>query len=492
MTLTKGAGTRGEALRALTWTSTERWLVRFGGLATFVILGRLLDPVDFGVVALAASAVTIVQTVSSLGFGTYLVQAPKMTARTINTCFWTSAALGVVAATALAVSAPLVASLLDNEQITPVLRLLSLSLVTGGLASTPTALLMRDMKFKSLAIRQITAVVVGSVAGIVAALVGWGVYALVVQTLTTSVISLAVTLAVARWPLRLTWSASEARSVASYGTKSVGVALSQQARDQGEVIIIGAVLGPAVLGLWVIAYRVLAVLLDLVSSTLSSVALPLFSRMREDRGRLSRAYGELLSACSLVAVPVFVAAALSSDVLVPLLFGERWSEAGDVAALLAWGAVATAVTFFDRPMFIAVGKLNLELALVIAIVVLHLAVVGVASQYGLIVLAVAVMLRPWVTWPLRMAAINRSAGVPFLLQRGAVVITSTGTAIGVTVHLVSSTVVDSPTLLTELLAVAAFLVAYAAVMLVFMRPLVARCWDDLRRLLPGGHRGTAA
>ena len=111
-----------------------------------------------------------------------------------------------------------------------------------------------------------------------------------------------------------------------------------------------------------------------------------------------------------------------------------------------------------------------------------------ASQFGLVALAVAVMLRPWATWPMRVVAMHRGAGVPFREQRTSVVVVLTGTVLGVATHLVSVQVVATPTLATEAAAVAAFGVLYAAAMLLLQRPLLGRVRGDLAGVLPGRRR----
>lgn len=476
---TAKAGAR-EALRAVSWSSAEKWYTRITGLVTFVVLGRLLEPTAFGLVAAAMAVTTLVETATNMGFATYLVQVRELTARVINTAFWTAVAISAAAAAVLAAAAPIVADLVGIDELTPMFRLLALSLLFGGLASTPTALLTRQLKFKLLAQRRFVAVTLGAVSGVVTALLGLGAYALVVQLLVVQGVTAVITLAVTRWELAFEWSGRLAKDVATYGAKSVSVDLIQQARDQGEVLIIGAVLGAAALGYWVVAMRILLVLTDLISASLSSAALPFFSQRRDDPDALGRAYGGLQTACALVAVPVFAVAAVASPLGVPLLFGDQWERSGELAALLTLGAIAGAVSFFDRPLLIAVGRIGTEVKLVAIIVALHLSMVALGSWWGLVGVAVAAALRPWLTWPLRIFTVWRFGTVGIGYQLNAVRIALAGLVMSAAASGVLVAVGRTDSIAATALAIAAVTLAYLGFLAAAQRGQIQGLRDTLR------------
>ncbi len=417
-----GPGLRGRAVRGALWTGAGRGVERLLGLATFVTLGRLLDPSAFGIVALASAVIAVVQVVSELGFATWLVQADEVDERAASTAFWTALGLGAVAAAALLAGAAPLAGALGEPDLAPVLRWLSLSLVLSGMASTPIALLSRQLRFKELAVRQTVSVALGAAAGIALAIAGAGVDALVAQLLVQQVASVLILAVTARWRPRPLWSAATAADIARFGLRLVGIQGLQQLRDRGEPFLIGALLGVTALGFWVIASRLLTVLLDLGLSVVSTVASPTFVRVRDEPERLFRAYETCLAASSLAVGPALIGLAVTSPLLVPLVFGAQWQDSVPVAALLALGGLATAMTFFDRSVFVARRRLGVELALVAPIVVLHLGLIVVVGPLGLVPLAVAVALRQLVTWPVRLLVLRRTVGMPLRAQRRALLV----------------------------------------------------------------------
>ncbi len=475
-------GLRAGALRGVLWTGAGRYLVRVAGLVTLVLLGRLLAPEDFGVVALAVAFVTVLQTVAEAGFSVWLVQAEEVDDRTTSTAFWTSTAAGVVTAAALALAAAPLAALLDAPDLAPVLAALSLVLVLAGLASTPMALLTREMRFRELAVRQVVSVLLGCVVGVATALAGAGVWALVLQLLVQHASGLVLLLALSRWRPGRQWSRPLAVEMTRFGARVVGIQGLQQVRDQGEVLLIGAALGTTALGYWSVATRLLYVLLDLCLGTVATVATPTFVRMRDDVRRLAAAYGQSVGLSALVVGPALVALAVTSPQLVPLVFGERWTASGPLAAVLAVGGLATAMTFFDRSVLIARDRLDVELRLVVLVVVLHLGLVVAVGPAGLLPLAWALAARAFATWPVRALALRRVAGVPLSAQGPAVrLLAALGVAGGCAVMVRES--LDLTGGWGDLLVVLALLALLVAVMCALVaRDLVRDLARDVRGL----------
>src|SRR5262249_12864460 len=148
-----------------------------------VVLGRLLAPADFGLVALASLFITFVGIFVEQGFGKALIQRPQLEKQHVDTAFWT--ALGVaVALTALTMAAAGLGERVVNlPGLAPVLRWLALGLVINALSSTPAALLERSFGFKTLAIRRLASTIAGAAAAVSVALAGGGVWSLVAQVL---------------------------------------------------------------------------------------------------------------------------------------------------------------------------------------------------------------------------------------------------------------------------------------------------------------------
>lgn len=382
-----------QAVHGVLWSVVQRWLVRLSTIVAFVLLGRLLTPAEFGLVALAMVVVTVLTVVTDAGFSAWLVQHRSLDRLATSTAFWISLSLGVVLAVLLAASAGPLAALFGEPGLTPVLQVLSLALVLGGLSSVPAALLQRDMRFKELAVRQVLATFLSVVAAVTLALLGAGAWALVAQTLVRLTVSTIALWATTDFRPTLGFSTREARDALRFGSRSIGATLGHAFREQGESFVIGIVLGTVALGYWTIAARVVNVVVDLCAAAMGAVAFSLFARLQSDPTRLTTAYARSMSAQAVVLAPVMVAMSLVSHDLVPLVFGARWEESAVVAAVLAVGMLFTGLAGLHRGVLLATGRAGHELWLTAVTLGGQVLLIVLLAPDGLV--AVAVGMSAW-------------------------------------------------------------------------------------------------
>ena len=171
----------GETTRGVLWTVVQKWSMRIGGFLTVAILTRLLNPHDFGVVAVALTLLPVLYLLSDFGFATYVVQAKEVDERLLSTAFWYSAGSGVVLAAALGFLAGPVGHLLDIDGLSAVLWGCAPVVIFVTFSSVPQALLKRRMAFRALALQAVAAAAIGQIAAIALAIAGKGVWALVGQ-----------------------------------------------------------------------------------------------------------------------------------------------------------------------------------------------------------------------------------------------------------------------------------------------------------------------
>src|SRR4051794_39656598 len=141
------------AARGVAWLGIERIVDQFLAFAVFVVLGRLLSPHDFGVMAAATVVVFFLRVLVNTGFARALVQREELTDEHVDAAFWTSLGTGVVLALATIALAPVLADLFKEPDLAPVVRALSIVFVLAGLESTQSALADRRMQFGVQAFR---------------------------------------------------------------------------------------------------------------------------------------------------------------------------------------------------------------------------------------------------------------------------------------------------------------------------------------------------
>jgi polysaccharide transporter, PST family len=458
------------AVRGVAWLGIERVVDQFLAFAVFVVLGRLLDPHDFGVMAAATVVVFFLRVLVNTGFARALVQRGELTEEHVDAAFWMSLATGVLLAILTILSAPLLSDLFDEPDLAPVVRALSVVFVLAGLEGTQSALADRRMAFGVQATRRFIASIVSAAVGLGLAFGGAGVWALVGQ-----LIALEATLVVALWSLtqwrpRLRFSWAHFHDLFAFGTNYVGIRALFNLSQNADNFLIGWILGPIALGFYVIAYRVLFVLTELVTQAVNQVALPTFSRFQDDRDRLHDAFYSAVTVGATAGWPVFAGLALVADRLIPFLFGDKWHASVPVMEALAATGAIQVVTVFTQNLAIATGHVRSEFRWSLFTTGVQLAAFAVTAHLGIVAVALGLGIANLVLWPMRVVRVALLTGIsPLGYARrlvGPALATALMAAVVFAIQRALASAADGPALLAE---VAAGVLTYALVL-----PLVAR------------------
>jgi O-antigen/teichoic acid export membrane protein len=407
-----GDGLRGATVRAASWAVFDRWVGRLLSMGIFVLLGRLLLPRDFGLVALAAVVTSFLTVLIDQGFAEALVQAQTLSDVMIDTAFWTALCTGAAISTATALAAGFIATALGASELTPILRVLAMGFIFAALASTPEALLQRNLQFRALAYRRLLATVVGGAVGVSIAFGGGGAWSLVAQFLVQGGVGAATLWVATPWRPSFRFEREVFSQLFRFGIRVLGVDVLDFVNRQGDNLLVGTVLGATALGLYSVGYRVLLLVLELLSSTIGAVALPVFSRIQSDQLRLRRAYYMAARLSSAITVPAFAGLMLLAPRVVPLTFGRQWEGSVGVMQLLAPVGMINSVTYFDRSLLIAVGRPGVELRMTLLSALVNLGAFAVAVSHGVYWVAGSLLLTNlFFLWPVSIAVSHHYVGI---------------------------------------------------------------------------------
>ena len=401
--------------RGLTWTLIDTWGSQLLGLIVFILLARLLTEDDFGLVALAAVFVAFAQLFVDQGLGDALIQRPTLTRSQIDTAFWVAVFTGALLTLAGIVLAGPIAGLLGQPLLTPIIQVLSLTFVTVALNSIQMALLRREMRFRSLAIRKLLAVGIGGAVGITMAVVDPSPWALVGQQLAAAGVSVVALWAVSPWRPGFHASRADFWPLFSFGMHIVGGDILNFLSRNTDKLLIGASLGTGPLGFYAVAYRILDTSQVLLVNAARKLAFPVFSRLQHDRDRMRRAYSRVNRALSVVTMPAYIGLALVASEAIPLIFGEQWTASAPVAALLFLIGPVLTVQLFSGALMNAVGhpEVTFRIRLITSIVNVTGFVIAVALFGTITAVAAAFVVRGYLVMPLILWWLRKYAGIPF-------------------------------------------------------------------------------
>ncbi len=322
-----------------------------------------------------------------------------------------SLASGVLGAAILWVSAPLVAEIMHSPQLESVLPVISGYFIVRALGTVPDALLLRRLQFKGLAIRTIVATTLSGAIAIALAFLGFGVWALVAQVLVQATASTTMVWIASRFRPRLQFDFHSSRDVLRFSWKVLVVDLLSTGVGQGDKFVVGAVLGPVALGYYTIAARILNVVVDAFTGVMSSMAVPVFARLKKDPEYTARTLTRVTTLSLAATVPAFGLLFLLAPVLVPTAFGAQWTPSVPVLQALCIGSIVSSITYFDRGVLYAADRADLEIIAVGVLAVGTVLAAYVGAQYGLVAVAIAVTARMFLTLPLRLWLLKIAIGL---------------------------------------------------------------------------------
>lgn len=401
------------AIRSVKWVALDKWVGRLTTFAVFIVLGRLVPPTAFGLIALASVVVTVLQSLINSGLARSVVQQRELTDLDKHTTFWTTMAVSTALFLGVFATAPLLASAYDEPDLTWVLRALSTSLIFAAASAVPAALLERDFGFRALALRRLSGNLGGGVLGIVLAAMGAGVWALVAQTVGTSLVSFVVLLVHSPWRPGLKFSRASFRSSMSYSTTVLIGELLVAVNTQFDKIIIGAFLGTTALGYYYFAFRIVSIVVELVTGVFGQLSFATFARLQDDERRRSNGFRLLAIGSSLTTIPALGLAAVLSTDLLQLAYGSRWDRSAAVLSILALSSAIAVPTSYDRPFLLSIGKPGVALRQTASRAVIGTVVLVLMAPLGLLGMTWSRVIRDVIFWPTRLITLHRSASVPW-------------------------------------------------------------------------------
>lgn len=404
---------RGKTRRSIGWTITRTFSDQLFSFAVFVVLAQLLTPKELGVFAMAYVFAEVGRIIATSGLTQLIARAERIEPKFIDTIFWTNLAVAVVYASMLAAAAPFLADLLNQPATERPLQVLPLAAVINALGATHMALRLREFGHRTIALRSLLAGLIGGGAAIAAALAGFGVWSLVIQRLVMETVGAILSWTAYRWIPGRSFDFRQMRENLSFGGNLTVAQLVFLFLVRLQDLLIGATLGAAAVGVYRVAWRTTEIIGNGAIQPFASVSLQTYSRLQSNLAALREAYQATLRASVTLSFPAMVGFGVLAPHAVPMIFGEKWQEAGTLAQVFAFIGIPFALNYFASPVLGAMGDSGRQRTLAIVQLVATFALTLLALPHGLLWVAVAYVLRAYLTLPLQIRFLRQAAGIRF-------------------------------------------------------------------------------
>lgn len=329
-TLHLRADLKGRAVRGAGATVLSQFAMLISNVAGVIILARLLTPTDFGLVTMVTTFSLLVMNFGLNGFTEAIIQRENLDHTIVSTLFWINGGITLALTLLFMAAAPAVAWFYDEPRLKAITVAMALTIIFTGLSTHHLALLKRQMQFYHTSILQSSTWVIGLIAAITFAWLGWGYWALVIGALTRPAVSAAGAWLLCRWRPGLPARGTGVGQMIRYALNTYGnFSLNYFTRNLDNLLV-GWRFGSQSLGLYKKAYDLFILPTSQLSAPLTSVALSSLSRLSKDPEKYQRNYLSVLSTLALIGMLMSAILTLIGKDFILLLLGSQWGGAGEI------------------------------------------------------------------------------------------------------------------------------------------------------------------
>lgn len=308
----------------LFWNIIETTSLHGLKLLVSILLARLLDPSQFGIIGLLSLLMAISQAILDSGLGAALIQKKNATHEDFCSIFYFNIFTGSVLFGALCLAAPLIARFFDQPELIKLTCFMSLNFFFNGFGMVHSSMLLKKMRFKSLFKINFLAAVLSGIIAIILAYSGFGVWSIAFQSVLSTLFINIFLWIFNSWRPTLTFSINSVKTMYSFGSKLLASDILSKAFENLYQTLIGKFYTVADVGFYANARSLINALLNITNGSLSRVLFPSFSPLQNEEQKLKRGYQKTISYASFLHFPMMIGLWAIVDNLIPFLFTEKW------------------------------------------------------------------------------------------------------------------------------------------------------------------------
>ena len=386
------AGLKQKALSGFKWGTLERIATYGISFVISVIIARILVPSDYGIVGMIAIFLAISQVFIDGGFGSALIRKQDRTNLDFSTVFYYNIAISLVFYLILFVCAPLIAKFYNMPVLIPVTRVVALNTVIGAFGAMHRTKLNIAVDFKTQAkISIITLFITGTI-GIFMAYKGFGVWALIIQGLASTLVSTGLIWHFVHWKPEFAFSRSSFLELFGFGSKLMLAGLLNATYTNIYNLVIGKKYNASDLGYFTRADSIVQLPASNITMLIQRVTFPVLSEIQNDTKRLAESYRRLLKMTAFIIFPFMTLLAALSEPLIKVLLTDKWSPSVPLMQILCFGFMFFPIHAINLNLLQVKGRSDLFLRLEILKKLMITIVLFVSFNFGVLAICLGIVL----------------------------------------------------------------------------------------------------
>lgn len=380
---------KSQSLSGIKWSAIERFGVQGIQFIIGLILARILNPSDYGIIGMLAIFMAISQTIIDGGFSKALIQKQDRTEVDFSTAFFFNIVVGLVCYLILFAASPFIAIFFNEAILKDVLRVLAINLFLNSLAVVPVAKLSITVDFKTQSKASIISTLFSGTLGIILAYWGVGVWALVAQSVSYSFVNVLLLWCLLKWKPMWKYSWKSFKSLFGYGGNILVAGIISTIYSNINTLVIGKFYTPKDLGYFTRGQQFPSLLSSNLTSIVQRVTFPILSKIQDDNQRLAAVYRDYIKVSSSGIFFLLVYLAFIAEPLITLLLTVKWIDAVIYLQVFCYAMMFDHISTINLNLLYVKGKTNLVLRLEVIKKALAFIILLISIPFGVLAICLS-------------------------------------------------------------------------------------------------------
>jgi len=369
-------------LEGIYWTTLLEVFTKLLGLVASILISRILLPEDFGVIAVIGIFLSFASALANAGLTTSLIRNENVGEDDYATVFFYNLLSSIVLVGILFILSPMIAAFFKSTVITGILRVLSLSLIIQSLFVISNVKLTKQLKYKELAIYNLSATVFGTMVGLICVYNNFGVWSLVIQSLSIEIIKGIIIFFNENWRPKFIFKKEIFQKHFSFGYKLTASIVLNTIFNEIYTFVIGRYYSVSQLGYYWRANSLSLYPSQMLSVIVHKVSFPFLSTINDDDNKLMAIQKLTTQAILFVIAPILIISSVVALPLFAILFTEKWLEAAPMYQILIFSSLLYPIHAFNLQVVIVKGRSDLFLRAEMIKKIILMLVVGISLLMG--------------------------------------------------------------------------------------------------------------
>lgn len=427
---------KSQAVKGVVWSAVERFSVQGIQFVLSIIIARLVAPSEYGLIAMLGIFLAIAQTFIDSGFSNALIQKKDRTEVDFSTVFYFNIVVSLVVYLILFLSAPYIALFYKEPLLDIITKWVGLNIIISALSIVQRAKLTIQLNFKTQAKASLIAVVISGICGITMAYYGYGVWALVCQSLLNNLLNTLLLWVFARWMPTFIFSWQSFKGLFSFGSKLLLSGLLHTIYLNLYTLVIGRRYSATDVGYYNRSYSIAQYPSVNIVGVITRAIYPIQCEMQHDEERLSSSFIQYLRMSCYIIFPLMIGLAVLSKPMVLILLTDKWASMSDLLSILCIAYMWYPVMVINNQMLNVRGRSDYFLKAEIIKKIVAIVILLLTMPLGLKILCFGILFYNILDMAIIIVFTKKVMNTGFRQQFGAILpIFLVSVGMGVVIHL---------------------------------------------------------